>query len=423
MTSFNLYEAYAAVYDESLRKQNQEGSLSFIDDLTDEDLDDVVEEVVGELIDDGFEFDEVQEIFEEVIGEDLEILEEIELVSEYLYECGFNEFGAAKILNDPNYYDIVESLFETEQLTEARSAKRRPAGGKTVEQIKAEIDAKEAAKKAKKPAIEAKVKKVKITQAPTAATSTVDKKDSIKDKTATSAYLEKRRAERAAAKNAPAAAEGEKIAKGRARNIRNIRIGKSVRKNIEKVKGGAKKVGRTLAAPARGGAGGGTSVVGRVSQASSAVSKGAEEIKAKAKRGLKGLISKGAEKLAGAASRVARGAEGVATRMKEDYDVFDCILEYLITEGYADTDESALVIMANMSEEWREEILDEEDKKLLAARKKSIRRLNAAKNIEDKQADGDYENPIDLSNTSKGKSGYMEVPTDYRARKRRASGR
>jgi hypothetical protein len=162
-------------------------------------------------------------------------------------------------------------------------------------------------------------------------------------------------------KNAPAAAEGEKIAKGRARNIRNIRIGKSVRKNIEKVKGGAKKVGRTLAAPARGGAGGGTSVVGRVSQASSAVSKGAEEIKAKAKRGLKGLISKGAEKLAGAASRVARGAEGVATRMKEDYDVFDCILEYLITEGYADTDESALVIMANMSEEWREEIVEKAD--------------------------------------------------------------
>jgi hypothetical protein len=55
--------------------------------------------------------------------------------------------------------------------------------------------------------------------------------------------------------------------------------------------------------------------------------------------------------------------------------------------------------------------------------RKSISRLNAAKNIEDKQADGDYENSIDHSNPSKGKSGYMEIPTDYRARKRRASGR
>ena len=108
---------------------------------------------------------------------------------------------------------------------------------------------------------------------------------------------------------------------------------------------------------------------------------------------------------------------------KEQVDLYNIILSHLIDEGYADTNENALVIMANMSEEWREEILDEEDKKLLAARKKSIRRLNAAKNIEDRQAEGDYENSIDHSNPSKGKSGYMEVPTDYRARRRRASGR
>jgi hypothetical protein len=40
-------------------------------------------------------------------------------------------------------------------------------------------------------------------------------------------------------------------------------------------------------------------------------------------------------------------------------DMFEHILEHLVAEGYADTNESALVIMANMSEEWREEILDE----------------------------------------------------------------
>ena len=43
----------------------------------------------------------------------------------------------------------------------------------------------------------------------------------------------------------------------------------------------------------------------------------------------------------------------------ESYDLFDYMMEYLITEGYADTNENALVIMANMSEEWREDILDE----------------------------------------------------------------
>jgi hypothetical protein len=61
----------------------------------------------------------------------------------------------------------------------------------------------------------------------------------------------------------------------------------------------------------------------------------------------------------------ARAPAGAPLRPKPlfqsyDYeDVYDLVLEYLITEGYADTNESALAIMANMSEEWREEIIDE----------------------------------------------------------------
>ena len=42
----------------------------------------------------------------------------------------------------------------------------------------------------------------------------------------------------------------------------------------------------------------------------------------------------------------------------EETDLFDAILEHLVSEGYADTNESALVIMANMSEEWREDIME-----------------------------------------------------------------
>lgn len=45
-----------------------------------------------------------------------------------------------------------------------------------------------------------------------------------------------------------------------------------------------------------------------------------------------------------------------------EYDFFDCILEYLVVEGYADTNDNAIAIMANMSEEWRQSILDEEKK-------------------------------------------------------------
>jgi hypothetical protein len=66
--------------------------------------------------------------------------------------------------------------------------------------------------------------------------------------------------------------------------------------------------------------------------------------------------------LAGEAGR--RGVEHVKTHgmksLANSFDPFDTILEYLVAEGYADTNESALAIMANMSEEWREGILDEE---------------------------------------------------------------
>ena len=47
----------------------------------------------------------------------------------------------------------------------------------------------------------------------------------------------------------------------------------------------------------------------------------------------------------------------------EETDLFDTILEHLVSEGYADTNESALVIMANMSEEWRESIVEGEENK------------------------------------------------------------
>jgi len=44
---------------------------------------------------------------------------------------------------------------------------------------------------------------------------------------------------------------------------------------------------------------------------------------------------------------------------KEETDLFDYILEYLVAEGYADTNENALVIMSNMSEEWRNSIVEQ----------------------------------------------------------------
>ena len=42
----------------------------------------------------------------------------------------------------------------------------------------------------------------------------------------------------------------------------------------------------------------------------------------------------------------------------ESYDVYDLVLSHLLDEGYADTFESAEAIMVNMSEEWRDGIVE-----------------------------------------------------------------
>jgi len=42
----------------------------------------------------------------------------------------------------------------------------------------------------------------------------------------------------------------------------------------------------------------------------------------------------------------------------EGVDLFDYLLEYLVAEGYADTNKAALAIMANMSEEWKQSIVE-----------------------------------------------------------------
>ena len=44
---------------------------------------------------------------------------------------------------------------------------------------------------------------------------------------------------------------------------------------------------------------------------------------------------------------------------KEQVDLYDIILSHLLDEGYADTEQAAEAIMVNMSEDWRESIVEE----------------------------------------------------------------
>jgi len=44
--------------------------------------------------------------------------------------------------------------------------------------------------------------------------------------------------------------------------------------------------------------------------------------------------------------------------IKDSYDLYDIILSHLLDEGYAETQEQAEVIMVNMSEDWRDSVVE-----------------------------------------------------------------
>ena len=56
--------------------------------------------------------------------------------------------------------------------------------------------------------------------------------------------------------------------------------------------------------------------------------------------------------------RTGSNVEPTFTRRHEQLDLYDIILSHLIAEGYADTQEAAEAIMVNMSEDWRESIVE-----------------------------------------------------------------
>lgn len=65
----------------------------------------------------------------------------------------------------------------------------------------------------------------------------------------------------------------------------------------------------------------------------------------------------------------------------ESFDLYDLVLDYLISEGIAETEDNAIQIMSSMSDEWIESILDEATKTVMSVTspKGEQRRLNTTK--------------------------------------------
>ena len=92
------------------------------------------------------------------------------------------------------------------------------------------------------------------------------------------------------------------------------------------------------------------------------------------------------------------------TGVAEDYNFYDVILSHLLDEGYADTEQAAEAIMVNMSEDWRESIVEEV--------------LDERKYEADEKLPGSGKTPNEKMQRAQGKHGanYMSARGDLRFR-------
>jgi len=117
-----------------------------------------------------------------------------------------------------------------------------------------------------------------------------------------------------------------------------------------------------------GSSGGSGGILDRVVDTATSVVKPQVQKQANKKFGPLGGIVAGAEvdkigsdvksgNYGGALDRAVKGAG----KLFNSVDMFDIVKGHLLDEGYADTEQAALAIMANMSEQWKQSIIEDVD--------------------------------------------------------------
>lgn len=280
---------YGAVYNEEIKEQieefnNRQDPFYIAESLSEETLEEAMEELVYEIIGEGLDVDNLEEIFETVLLE-------------------LNPYAPAGSKEAKAYNKSTTAS--------KKGAERAAARDAAVSKVKGAL----------KSAI-GKVKEVKSAA-----------KGAVKDvKQQSHVGL----AKYASSRNLmPGAGLKTQSSKGRG-ELRSAVASDVASRAKEKVKKAG--LGATSSAYKAGGA-----IAGSAEKTRQALHGAASDAKATVKKGIRGL------------------ALGVARRMKEDMDpmdVYSIVYEHLLDEGYASTEESAKVIMANMSESWIDEIVE-----------------------------------------------------------------
>ena len=277
----------------------------------------------------------------------------VEVATEYFYTYGLNDDGIDILIEKVGLDNFVEFVYDLSEdltiLAEERSAKKR-TGGESYADVKAKIDAKEAAKKKAKEEAQKRKESERMEPASNGA-DTESKKEQPKSKKPIRDAIArqilagmKRHREATQTAGRLAGETGKTLGKiasfaGEA----GRRAGEHVKKHGMKSLANEETV---------------IGITGKKIPKPRTAKQQYELEKNRRKRKHLGKNVGGTQY----SSDVNPYLNPRSVREKVEPDLFDAILEHLIAEGYADTNESALAIMANMSEEWREEILDEANK-------------------------------------------------------------
>lgn len=299
-TILSLAEAYKSVYEERRSPEELRKRAKQLGDRQ------TINKVVGEY--NKGRQDSRKEDPKKYYAEEYEcMMEEADIAAYYFYEEGINESGLEIIIEElgvEEFVEWVEELTNSTELTEARAARRAKKSSKSYEQVKAEIDAKEAAraaakaatKKPKTPERKAAVVKAKAVQAPTPASKP---KRGVLDNLAKGIF-----------------SASDAVKKGKES------VGNAFRAGVERHNKAMKTAGK--------------------------VSKDVGQIGSKVGK-IAGEFGKGV-------SSGVKTAGSVAKKVVEEEE----IIGYLISEGFADNETSAEVLLTHMSDEWLNHIIESE---------------------------------------------------------------
>lgn len=304
MNFTNINEAYQAIYEpvelvEEFLSEEYDG----IEELTEDDFSYIAEETIYEVLDEGIEVEELDDVFEAVIME-------------------LNPYAPAGS-------------------KDARAYQRSTSSSKRGAQRAAAVSA---AKEKVKGAIKSTVKSVK-SKALAAKGSAEKTAKGLKQQShvGVAKYASKHNLVKGA---------GLKTQSSKGRGELRSAVAKHVASRVkDKIKSAVGKVKQKAASAAVSGYAAGRAAKQAAGDAAGRAKQSAKNLAARTGRAVSGAASAakaGAKSAVGKAARkVATGAGKVASKLGEEMDTYDIVLEYLCVEGYADTLEDAEWIMAN----------------------------------------------------------------------------